>query len=98
MPSTRSGRMAERKRRRILPPVAEAISTPACPPRRGCLEPNMRHRRDNMRHVLARTALEGDLHAIPTVGLQRSSDLDKRDLMRPHLSGLAALLPRQGWR
>ena len=52
----------------------------------------MRHRRDNMRHVLARTGLEGDLDAIPTVGLQRSGDLEKRDLMRPHLSGLVALL------
>jgi hypothetical protein len=58
----------------------------------------MRHRRDNMRHVLARTALEGDLDAIPTVGLQHSGDLEKRDLMRPHLSGLVAPLPRQGWR
>jgi hypothetical protein len=58
----------------------------------------MRYRRDNMRHMLAQTGLEGDCDAIPTVSLQRSGDLEKRDLMRPHLSGLTALLPRQGWR
>jgi hypothetical protein len=52
----------------------------------------MRHRRDNRRHWLARTGLEGDLDAILTVSLQRSGNLEKRDFMRPHLSGLAALL------
>jgi hypothetical protein len=52
----------------------------------------MHHRMDNMRHVLARTSLEGDLDAILTVGLQRSGDLEKRDFMRPLLSRLAALL------